>query len=217
MNRLTVCIVAQNEERNLPRVLRSVQGIADETVVVDGGSTDRTSEIAREFGARVYQRDFTNHADQKNFAASLSSNEWIFLLDADEEISEELKESMQKWKEAVPEFSVYEMPRLTWYLGGWIHHSRWYPDWQRRVYRRDKASFSGAIHSALRFGGPVGKLRGDLLHYTIRSFAEHEAKLEKYTSAIAQEMFDQGRRKWRGHRTPIPWSPCRTPPWRTPR
>jgi glycosyltransferase involved in cell wall biosynthesis len=207
MNQLTVCIVAQNEERNLPRVLSSVQGIADEIVVVDGGSTDRTREVAREFGAWVYQREFTNHADQKNFAASLSSNDWIFLLDADEEISEDLKKSMQGWKEAVPEFSVYEMARLTWYLGGWIHHSRWYPDWQRRVYRRDKASFSGAIHSALHFEGPVGKLRGDLLHYTIRSFTEHEAKLEKYTSAIAQEMFDQGRRNWRGAMwLATPWS-----------
>jgi hypothetical protein len=207
MNQLTVCIVAQNEERNLPRVLRSAQGIADEIVVVDGGSTDRTGEIAREFGARVHQREFTNHADQKNFAASLSSNDWIFLLDADEEISEDLKESMQGWKEAVPEFSVYEMARLTWYLGGWIHHSRWYPDWQRRVYRRDKASFSGAIHSALHFEGPVGKLRGDLRHYTIRSFAEHEAKLENYTSAIAREMFDQGRRNWRGAMwLATPWS-----------
>jgi glycosyltransferase involved in cell wall biosynthesis len=207
MNRLTVCIVAQNEERNLSRVLKSVQGIADELVVVDGGSTDRTQEIAREFDARVVERPFTNHADQKNYAASLSSNDWIFLLDADEELSEELKESVQRWKEATPEFPVYQMPRLTWYLGAWIQHSRWYPDWQRRLYRRDQTSFSGAIHSALRFDGPVGKLRGDLLHYTIQTFAEHEAKLEKYTNAVAQEMFDQGRRNWRGALwLATPWS-----------
>jgi glycosyltransferase involved in cell wall biosynthesis len=198
MNRLTVCIVAQNEERNLARVLKSAQGIADEIVVVDGGSVDRTSEIAREFGAKVFERAFTNHADQKNYAASLSSNE---------EISEELRESLQHWKESVPKFSVYEMPRLTWYLGAWIHHSRWYPDWQRRVYRRDQASFSGAIHSALCFEGAAGKLRGDLLHYTIRTFAEHEAKLDKYTTAIAQEMFDEGRRNWRGAMwLATPWS-----------
>ena len=91
MNRLTVCVVAQNEERNLARVLKSVQGIADEIVVVDGGSVDRTPEIVREFGARVFERAFTNHADQKNYATSLSTNDWIFLLDADEEISEELR------------------------------------------------------------------------------------------------------------------------------
>lgn len=197
MNRLSVCLVAQNEQDNLPRVLQSVQGIADEIIVVDGGSTDRTQEIAREHGAKVYLRPFTNHADQKNYAASLASQDWIFLLDADEELSEELKESVRQWKERTPEFAVYEMPRLTRYLGAWIHHSRWYPDWQRRIYRRDKASFSGVIHSALHFEGRIGRLRGDVLHYTIRTFPEHEAKLEKYTTAIAREMFDQGARHWR--------------------
>jgi glycosyltransferase involved in cell wall biosynthesis len=207
MNPLTVCIVALNEEKNLPRVLRSVAGIADEIIVVDGGSTDRTRETAQEFGAKIFARPFTNHADQKNYAASLSSNDWIFLLDADEELSEELRESVRKWKEKAADFPVYEMARLTWYLGAWIHHSRWYPDWQRRIYRRDKASFSGAIHSAIGYQGRVGKLRGDLLHYTIRSFAEHEAKLEKYTTAIAQEMYDQGKRNWRGTMLlATPWS-----------
>jgi len=207
MNPLSVCLVAQNEQENLPRVLQSVQGIADEIIVVDGGSTDRTQEIAREFGARVFFRAFTNHADQKNYAASLASQNWIFLLDADEELSEELKESVHRWKERTPQFDVYEMPRLTSYLGAWIHHSRWYPDWQRRIYRRDKASFSGVIHSALCFEGEIGRLRGNLLHYTVRTFAEHEAKLEKYTTAIAREMFDHGRRSWRAAMwLATPWS-----------
>jgi glycosyltransferase involved in cell wall biosynthesis len=197
MNRLTVCLVAQNEQENLSRCLRSVRDIADEIVVVDGGSTDRTQEIAKELGAEVFVRPFTNHADQKNFAASLASHDWIFLLDADEELSDELKQSVRHWKTQAPQFDVYEMSRLTWYLGAWIRHSRWYPDWQRRIYRRDKASFSGAIHSALRYPGPIGRLRGNLLHYTIRDFSQHEAKLEKYTSTIAQEMFEQGRRDWR--------------------
>jgi len=207
MNRLSVCIVAQNEQENLPRLLRSVQRIAEEIIVVDGGSTDRTQEIASQAGAHVFVRPFTNHADQKNFAASLASNEWIFLLDADEELSEELKTSVQQWKSQQPGFAVYEMARLTWYLGAWIRHSRWYPDWQRRIYRRQQASFSGVIHSAIRFEGAVGRLHGDLLHYTIRTFPEHEAKLEKYTTAIAREMFDQGRRRWRAAMwLAAPWS-----------
>jgi glycosyltransferase involved in cell wall biosynthesis len=207
MNRLSVCLVAQNEQENLPRVLHSVQDIADEIVVVDGGSTDGTQEIARQLGAKVFARTFTNHADQKNFAASLASEDWIFLLDADEELSSELKESVREWKTAEPQFDVYEMARLTWYLGAWIRHSRWYPDWQRRIYRRERASFSGAIHSALRYDGQIGRLRGDLLHYTIRTFAEHEAKVEKYTTAIAQEMFDLGKRDWRAAMwLAAPWS-----------
>jgi glycosyltransferase involved in cell wall biosynthesis len=194
---LSICIVAQNEEHNLGRVLQSVQGIADEIILVDGGSTDHTSELARSLGAKVTCRPFTNHADQKNYAASLASHDWIFLLDADEELSPELKQSVRQWKEQSPQFAAYEMARLTWYLGAWIHHSRWYPDWQQRIYHRGKASFSGAIHSALRFNGQPGRLHGNLLHYTIRDFAEHEAKVEKYTTVVAQEMFDQGRRSWR--------------------
>ena len=207
MNRVSVCIVAQNEQENLPQLLQSVRLVADEIVLVDGGSTDRTQEVAREAGAKVFFRPFTNHADQKNYAASLASNDWIFLLDADEELSPELTNSVQQWKCVQPGFAVYEMARLTWYLGAWIRHSRWYPDWQRRLYRRDAAKFSGVIHSALRYDGPIGQLRGDLLHYTIRNFAEHEAKLEKYTSATAQEMFNQGRRHWRAAMWfAAPWS-----------
>lgn len=206
-NRLSVCIIAQNEEENLPRVLKSVVGVADEVVLVDGGSRDRTQEVAREHGAKVFYRAFTNHADQKNYAASLASSDWILLLDADEELSEELKESFLEWKTRKAEFAVYEMARLTWYLGAWIHHSRWYPDYQRRLYRRDKTKFNGVIHSALDHKGPIGRLRGDMLHYTIRTFAEHEAKLEKYTTAIAKEMYDRGERKWRGAMwVATPWS-----------
>jgi len=197
MNLFSVCLVAQNEQENLPRLLESVQGLADEIIVVDGGSEDRTQEIARDHGAKVFFRPFTNHADQKNYAASFASHDWIFLLDADEELSGELRESVRLWKTRQTRFAVYEMPRLTWYLGEWIRHSRWYPDYQQRLYRRDQASFSGVIHSALRHDGPVGRLRGNLLHYTVRTFQEHEAKLEKYTTAIAREMFDQGRQNWR--------------------
>ena len=207
MNQLTICIVAQNEQENLPRVLKSVQEVADEIVVVDGGSTDRTAAIAKEHGARVVQRAFTTHADQKNYAASLATHNWIFLLDADEELSDDLKASVLQWKKSQPSHPVYEMARLTWYLGAWIHHSRWYPDWQRRIYRRDRAHFEGAIHSALRFQGSAGRLQGDLLHYTIRDFAEHEAKLERYTTAVAREMFENGKRDWRGAMwIATPWS-----------
>jgi glycosyltransferase involved in cell wall biosynthesis len=204
---ISICIIAQNEERNLARVLESVQPIADEIVLVDGGSTDRTCEIARSFGCKVFERPFTNHADQKNYAASRASHDWIFLLDADEELSPELTRSIQHWKRHEPQFAVYEMARITWYLGAWIHHSRWYPDWQRRIYHRQKTQFSGAIHSALRYDCKIGRLHGDLLHYTIRNFAEHEAKLDRYTTAIAQEMFDSGRRHWRGAMwLATPWS-----------
>jgi glycosyltransferase involved in cell wall biosynthesis len=207
MNRLSACLITFNEEHNLPRALASLAGIADEIVVVDSGSTDRTAEIAKGQGVSFFERPFTNHADQKNYAASCARNEWIFLLDADEELSSELRDSLLEWKQREPEFSVYEMARLTWYLGAWIHHSRWYPDFQRRLYRRDKANFSGMIHSALRFEGKAGRLSGNLLHYTIRAFAEHEVKVEGYTTVMARELFSQGKRRWRAAMwLASPWS-----------
>jgi glycosyltransferase involved in cell wall biosynthesis len=196
MNRLSACLITINEEHNLPRALASLAGIADEIVVVDSGSTDRTAEIASAHGVSFFERPFTNHADQKNYAASRARNDWILLVDADEELSGELRESLLGWKQREPEFPVYEMARLTRYLGAWIHHSRWYPDFQRRLYLRNRASFSGMIHSALRFEGKAGRLSGNLLHYTIRTFAEHEAKVEHYTTVMAQELFSQGKRSW---------------------
>ncbi len=207
MNRISVCLIAFNEEHNLPRALASLAGIADEIVVVDSGSTDRTAEIAKARGVSFFERVFTNHADQKNYAASRATNDWIFLLDADEALSSELRNSLLEWKQREPEFPVYEMARLTRYLGAWVLHTRWYPDFQRRLYRRDKASFSGMIHSALRFEGRAGRLSGNLLHYTIRTFAEHATKVESYTTVMAQELFSQGKRSWRaGMWLAAPWN-----------
>jgi glycosyltransferase involved in cell wall biosynthesis len=197
MNRISVCLITSNEEENLPRVLSSVEGIADEIVVVDCGSKDRTQEIAREHGAKVVTRAWTNFAEQKNFAAAAASNDWVLSLDADEELSAELQSTLLAWKDKEPEFAIYEFARRTWYLGAWVEHTGWYPDFQRRLFRRDAAQFSGIIHEALRFEGKPGRLNGDLLHYTLRSVEEHEQKVEQYTTLAAQQMFAAGKRSWR--------------------
>jgi glycosyltransferase involved in cell wall biosynthesis len=197
MNLLSVCLITSNEEDNLPRVLHSVQGIADEIVVVDCGSKDRTVEVARGRGAKVITRAWTNFADQKNAVAAAASHDWILSLDADEELGPELRNSLLEWKRKDPEFAVYEFARRTWYLGAWVKHTGWYPDFQRRLFRRDAAQFSGIIHESLRFEGKPGRLDGDLLHYTVRSFEEHEQKVESYTMLAAQQMFMAGKRDWR--------------------
>jgi glycosyltransferase involved in cell wall biosynthesis len=207
MNRLSACLITLNEEHNLPRALASLQGIADEIVVVDSGSTDRTEEIAREYGAEFRMRPWTDYSEQKNYAASCAQNEWILSLDADEELSSALQTSLLDWKKRAPQFCVYEMARRTWYLGAWIKHSGWYPDFQRRLYLRGEAQFSGIIHEALRFDGSPGRLYGDLLHYTIRSFAEHETKVAHYTTLAAQQMYAAGKRNWRAAMWfATPWS-----------
>lgn len=198
MNRISACVITLNEEHNLPRALKSLRGVADEIVVVDSGSTDSTAAIAREHGAAVYTRAWTNYSEQKNYAAERSSNDWILSLDADEELSTALQTALLEWKQAEPRATVYEVSRRTWYLGAWIRHSGWYPDYQRRLYRRGAARFEGIVHEALRFRGQPGRLLGDLLHYTVRSLAEHEANVERYTTLAAEQMYAAGLRSWRG-------------------
>jgi glycosyltransferase involved in cell wall biosynthesis len=211
MIKVSACLITLNEEKNLPRALRSLQGIADEIVVVDCGSTDRTREIARESGAKVVARAWSNYADQKNSAAATASHDWILSLDADEELSPGLREALLNWKRSEPEYEVYEFARRAYYLGAWIGHSGWYPDRQRRLYRRNAAKFSGIIHESLRFAGKPGRLGGDIFHYTISSFAEHKDKVERYSTLAAQQMLESGRKNWRtGMRLAAPWAAFRS-------
>ena len=198
MNRLSACIITLNEQQNLPRLLASLRGIADEVIVVDSGSTDRTETIVREHGATFQFRKWTDYGEQKNHAASLATTEWILSLDADEELSSALQTAVLDWKKRVPQFQVYEVARKTWYLGAWVRHSGWYPDFKKRLYRKAAARFDGTLHETLQFNGLCGRLAGDLLHYTIRDFSEHEANVERYSTLAARQMYAQGKRHWRG-------------------
>ncbi len=197
MNRLTATLITLNEEQNIPRVLASLADLPEEVVVVDSGSTDRTCEIAQHHGARVLNRVWTDYSDQRNFAAAQATHEWILAIDADEELSAELRESLRAWKQQPPEHSAYAFARRAWYLGGWVRHSGWYPDRKKRLYRRDRARFVGTVHESLRVEGSIGRLDGDILHYTVRSFARHEAKVKRYTTLAAEQLFHGGRRRWR--------------------
>jgi len=197
MPALTAILIAYNEELDLPRALASLKGVADEIILVDSGSTDRTCEIARESGARVYSRTLDSLAEQKNYAASLASNNWLLSIDCDEELSPELRSSLIAWKEPPPEKDGYDFPLMTNYLGDWIRHSGWYPDYKLRLYRRDRGKFVRVLHEGVELDGPVGRLEGHLLHYTIRSYAEHKAKLEFLTTMAAEDMFARGRKGWR--------------------
>jgi glycosyltransferase involved in cell wall biosynthesis len=206
MNRLSACLITLNEEHNLHRALASVSEVADEIVIVDSGSSDGTEDIARKHGAVFVTRVFTGYADQRNFATSCAANEWVLVLAPDEELSSELQTALLDWKRRAPKSAVYEVARRTWYLGKWIHHSGWYPDWQRRLYRRNTAKFTGLIHEALRFEGMPGRINGDLLHYTVRTFEEHQAKVEHYSTLAAQQLLEAGKRSWR-------WALWLATPW----
>jgi len=207
MNRISACVITKNEERNLPRLLQSLRGIADEVVVVDSGSTDRTEAIARDYGAGFHFRSWTNYSEQRNFAASLACHDWALTVDADEELSSALQSAILYWKKRVPQFDVYEVARRTWYLGAWIKHSGWYPDWNERLYRKEAMRYAGLVHEKLQYQGPCGRLGGDLLHYTIHDFAEHEVNVERYSTLAARRMYEEGKRHWRGALWfAVPWS-----------
>jgi glycosyltransferase involved in cell wall biosynthesis len=198
MNSLTVTLITMNEERNLPRVLASLGGLADELIVADSGSTDRTQEIALKHGGRFLVHAWTGFADQRNFADAHATRDWVLALDADEELSAELRGSLRAWKQASPEFEAYEFSRRANYVGGWIHHSGWYPDRKTRLYRRGFGCFEGAAHDSFRTRQRVGRLRGDLLHHAFATREEHAAKVESYSSAAAHELYARGKRDWRG-------------------
>jgi glycosyltransferase involved in cell wall biosynthesis len=198
MNRLSACIITLNEEHNLPRALASLKGIADEVIVVDSGSTDRTRDIALESGAAFHHRTWTHFADQKNHAASLARTDWVLSLDADEELGSVLQTALLDWKKRAPQFEVYEVARKTWYLGAWIKYSGWYPDFKKRLYRKGAAAFAGSLHETLQYDGDCGRLAGDLLHYTIHDLSEHQANVERYSTLAARQMYAQGKRRWRG-------------------
>jgi glycosyltransferase involved in cell wall biosynthesis len=195
MLQLSATIITLNEERRLARALESLS-VADEIVVVDSGSTDRTCEIARQHGASVVCHPWEGYANQKNFAASQAKNEWVLSIDADEALSPALAREIDQLKHNDPvDAAGFLMPRLASYQGHWIHHSGWYPDYKLRLYDRRRGSWTGAyVHERVNVTGPVGKLRGDLHHFTCDSFHEHLVTLDRYTTLAAQEAFERGQR-----------------------
>jgi glycosyltransferase involved in cell wall biosynthesis len=197
MPALTAILISYNEEQDLPCALASLAGIADEIILVDSGSTDRTCEIAHTFGARVYTRKLDNFAEQKNYAASLASNDWILCIDCDHELSPELHSSMLAWKQETPKKNGYEILLLTNYLGGWIRHSGWYPEFKLLLYQREKGKYLNGLHESVQVEGSPGRLNGHLFHYTIRTLAEQRAKLEVMSTMAAEDMFARGRKNWR--------------------
>jgi glycosyltransferase involved in cell wall biosynthesis len=192
--KISATIITCNEERNIPRVIESLR-CADEVVVVDSGSTDRTVEIASKLGARVVEMPWRGYAGQKNFASSQASNDWILSLDADEALSESLEAEIWQIKKNGPEFDGYTMPRLAQYLGRWILHSGWYPDRKVRLFDRRNAKWVGDyVHESVVVAGRIGHLKENLLHFTCDSLSEHLKTMDRYTTLAAAQLVDQKRK-----------------------
>jgi len=193
--KITATVITFNEERNIEESLRSLAW-ADEIVVVDSRSTDSTVQIARRFTDRIYVRDWPGYSAQKNFAAEQASYDWVFNLDADERVSDELcGEIRQLAQSADAGYAAFEMPRRTFYLGRWIKHCGWYPDYKVRLYDRRAARWRGEfVHESVTVSGKIARLKGEIRHYTIRSASEHQLRMDRYTTLAAQEMLARGKR-----------------------
>jgi len=186
--KITATIITFNEERNIARSIESLR-CCDEILIVDSGSTDRTTELAENLGARVIEANWRGYAGQKNWAADQASHDWVLSLDADEALSEGLEAEIWSLKKSGPRCDGYSMPRLARYMGRWILHSGWYPDRKLRLYDRRQAKWVGDfVHESVAVKGRVGHLQGNLLHFTCESLAEHIKTMERYTTLAAQEL-----------------------------
>jgi glycosyltransferase involved in cell wall biosynthesis len=195
MSKLSVIIITLNEERNIARCLESIKEVADEVVVVDSFSTDRTKEICLSYGVKFFENKWQGYAAQKNFAQQQTTHDYILSLDADEALSKELAESIKKTK-GYSEVNFYMFKRITNYCGKWIHYCGWYPDKKLRLYDKNISRWEGNIHELLIY--PLSKktfmLKGDCLHYSFYSISEHIKQSDNFTTLGAREAFEKGRR-----------------------
>jgi glycosyltransferase involved in cell wall biosynthesis len=194
--RISATIIVHNEEQNMAAVCETVSW-ADEIVVVDSDSTDRTVEIARRYTDRVFNREFNGYKDKHQFADAQARGDWIFWIDADERVTPELRAAIESLRSRSSDSlsDGYRIARRTWYLGRWIRHSGWYPDYQMRLYRKASSYWDGvAPHETARVGGRVEQLPGEFLHYTKRDLSEHQRVLDSYTSLAAEYWYSHGKR-----------------------
>jgi glycosyltransferase involved in cell wall biosynthesis len=187
---ISAVLITFNEERRLEGALKSLAGIASEIVVVDCRSSDETAKIARRYTDRVFERAWTNFADQKNFGNDQASHPWILSLDADERVSPELRQELEELKKTEPDVDAFCIPRKVYYLGRWIRHSGWYPDRKLRLFRKGAARWEGEyVHEKLAFEGRTEKLKGCIHHFTYRDIHEHLVRINNFSDLGAQKLY----------------------------
>jgi glycosyltransferase involved in cell wall biosynthesis len=190
--RLSVAIITFNEEANIRRTLESVKW-ADEIVIVDSGSTDRTVEICREYTGKVIHQDWLGFAQQKNLAIDRSFGDWVLSLDADEPIEPELAEEIRQIIASPDSLDGYCIPRKTFFLGKQVRHGGWYPDYNLRLFRREKGRFEErAVHEAIKVQGTVGRTAHAINHFAYPDLASYMSSINKYSTLAVAVMAERG-------------------------
>ncbi|GAB4535109.1 MAG: glycosyltransferase family 2 protein [Thermodesulfovibrionia bacterium] len=190
---LSVAIITHNEEKNIRDALESVEW-ANEIVVVDSFSNDRTVEICREYTDRVFSIEWSGFANQKNMAISLTTMPWVLVLDADERVTEGLRDEIVSILKDKPEKDGYYIARKNFFSGRWIRHGGWWPDYTLRLFRRDKGRFEDReVHEAVKVDGEVGYLKNPLEHHTYKDINDFLKRMELYSSLSAKELYKNKR------------------------
>jgi glycosyltransferase involved in cell wall biosynthesis len=192
--KLSAIVITKNEEANLERCLRSVDWV-DEIIIVDSGSTDRTVEIARSFSAKVFIQEWKGFGPAKQYALEQASGAWVLSIDADEEVSFTLRGEVVELLKTEPECGGYYIPRKTQFLGKWILHSGWYPDYVLRLFKKSTGRFTPAlVHERVEVKAVTGRLGNPLLHYSYPTLEDYVRKLDQYSTLGATELFQAGKR-----------------------
>lgn len=191
---ISVTIITYNEEANISAALESVKW-ASEIIVVDSGSTDNTTTLARQFTKNVITNPWPGYALQKQFATEQATNDWILSIDADEQVTPSLAKEIQKViNDPNNQYDGFYISRQNYYLKKAIYHSGWAPDYQLRLYRRTKGHWKGNfVHESVTLDGKAGKLQAKLDHYSIQSLSAHHERLNRYTTLAANELSSRGK------------------------
>lgn len=190
---ISAVVITGNEEMEIEECLRSVSW-ADEIVVVDSGSTDRTVEIAARRTDKIFHSPFAGFTAQKQEATDRARGPWILNIDADERVTDPLREEIARALESGAPYVGYRIPRLTWYLGAFVRHGTWYPDHKVRLFRKDRGRWTGgSVHESVEVDGPVGTLLNPLLHYSFRTLADHFETIDRFTRLGAADLAERGR------------------------
>ena len=196
MDKLSVVIITFNEEENIGRCIDSVLLVADEIIIVDSFSKDKTKAICLEKAVRFFEHPFEGYSEQKNYANSLSSYDYVLSIDADEALSETLIQSILQEKKQFSK-DAYSINRMTNYLGKWIRHGVWYPDASIRLWNKQKAKWNEqSVHEIVELNAQqsMGYLKGDILHYSYTSISGHIAQFDKFTTLSAIQMNNDGKK-----------------------
>lgn len=197
--KISIAIITYNEEKNIRDCIESCLKIADEVVVLDSFSTDKTREICESYPiVKFYQHEFDGHVEQKNRALSLCSFDWVLSLDADERVSPQLEKEileLKENKEKMNQYNGYRIPRLTYHLGKFIYHSGWYPQRKYRLFKKDKAIWVGENpHDYITIEGKGSFLKGNIIHYSFKDLSHQIDTINKFSSIVAFNRYHQNKK-----------------------